>query len=87
MDRLYWRRDDAQLLHRPRQVADDEAASGTPELFAFRQRANVALAFGHDAAGGGRNINAHPTPEFSSEHGKENFFIALFASAFSFSVI
>ena len=24
------RRDDAQLLHRPRQVADDEAASGAP---------------------------------------------------------
>ena len=51
-------RDDAQLLHRPRQVADDEAASGAPERFAFRQRANVAQAFGHDAAGGGRNINA-----------------------------
>jgi hypothetical protein len=55
MDRLYWRRDDAQLLHRPRQVADDEAASGAPERFAFRQVANVAQAFGHDAAGGGRN--------------------------------
>ena len=25
------RRDDAQLLHRPRQVADDEAAPGAPE--------------------------------------------------------
>jgi hypothetical protein len=36
---------------------DDEAASGAPERFAFRQRANVAQAFGHDAAGGGRNIN------------------------------
>ena len=47
------RRDDAQLLHRPRQVADDEAASGAPERFAFGQRANVAQAFGHDAAGGG----------------------------------
>jgi hypothetical protein len=31
------------------QVADDEAASGAPERFAFRQRANVAQAFGHDA--------------------------------------
>jgi hypothetical protein len=38
---------------------DDEAASGAPERFAFRQRANVAQAFGHDAAGGGRNINAN----------------------------
>jgi len=27
--------------------------------FAFRQRANGAQAFGHDAAGGGRNINAN----------------------------
>ena len=54
------RRDDAQLLHRPRQVADDEAASGAPERFAFRQAANVAQTFGHDAAGGGRNINAIP---------------------------
>src|ERR1019366_8584716 len=43
------RRDDAQLLHRPRQVADHEAASGAPERFAFRQAANVAQAFGHDA--------------------------------------
>src|ERR1019366_6751129 len=47
------RRDDAQLLHRPRQVADDEAASGAPEGFAFRQRATVAQAFGYDAAGMG----------------------------------
>ena len=31
------------------QVADDEAASGAPERFAFRKRANVAQAFGHDA--------------------------------------
>ena len=31
------------------QVADDEAASGAPERFAFRQGANVAQAFGHDA--------------------------------------
>ena len=29
--------------------ADDEAASSAPERFAFRQAANVALAFGHDA--------------------------------------
>ena len=34
---------------RPRQVADDEAAAGTPEGFAFRQSANVAQAFGHGA--------------------------------------
>src|ERR1039458_3781844 len=54
------RRDDAQLLDRPRQVADDEAAAGAPERFAFRQAANVAQTFGHDAAGGGRNINAIP---------------------------
>src|ERR1035441_4145256 len=31
------RRDDAQLLHRPRQFADDEAASGLSGRFAFRQ--------------------------------------------------
>ena len=43
------RRDDAQLLHRPRQVADDEAASGRAKAFAFRQGANIAQAFGHDA--------------------------------------
>jgi len=36
-----------------RHVAEDEAASGAPGRFAFRQRANVAQAFGHDAAGGG----------------------------------
>jgi hypothetical protein len=30
-------------------LADDEAASGVPEGFAFRQRANVAQGFGHDA--------------------------------------
>src|ERR1035437_7002498 len=41
---------DAQLLDRPRQVADDEAAFGLPERFAFRQAANVAPAFGHDVA-------------------------------------
>jgi len=33
--------------------ADDEAASGAPEWFAFRQAANVVQAFGHDAAGMG----------------------------------
>jgi hypothetical protein len=27
--------------------------------FTFGQAANVAQAFGHDAAGGGRNINAN----------------------------
>jgi hypothetical protein len=44
---------DAQILHRPRQVADDEAASGFPERFVFRQASNVAQAFGRDAAGMG----------------------------------
>ena len=42
------------------EVADNEAASGAPERFAFRQGANVAQAFGHDAVGRGRNINAQP---------------------------
>jgi hypothetical protein len=60
MGRLYWRRDDSQLLHGPPQVADEEAASGTPERFAFRQRANLAQTFCHDAAGGWPNINANP---------------------------
>jgi len=50
-----------------RQVADDGAASGAPERFAFRQRANVAQAFGHDAAGGGRNINANPNARIFKE--------------------
>src|ERR1017187_7575125 len=54
------RRQDAQFLARPRQVADDETASGFPERLAFRQTANIAQALGHDAAGGGRNINANP---------------------------
>jgi hypothetical protein len=38
-----------------RQVADDEAVSGAPERFAFRQHANVAQAFGQDAAGNGHD--------------------------------
>jgi len=37
-----------------RQVADDEAASGAPERFAFRQRANIAQAFGHAAQAGAK---------------------------------
>jgi hypothetical protein len=41
-----WR---AAMRTRPRMVADDEAASGAPERFAFRQRANVTQASGHDA--------------------------------------
>jgi len=36
-----------------RPAADDEAASSAPKRFAFRQGANGAQAFGHDAAGGG----------------------------------
>jgi hypothetical protein len=43
---------------RPWQFADDEAASDAPERFAFRQRANVAQAFGHDAAGFAENSPA-----------------------------
>jgi len=43
---------------RPRQVADYEAASGAPERFAFRLAANVASAFGHDAAGFAENSPA-----------------------------
>ena len=46
-------------------MEDDEAASGAPEWFAFRQRANVAPAFGHDAQAVGETpmpISAH---EFS----------------------
>ena len=42
----------AGLLSKTGQVADDEAASGAPERFAFRQRANAAQAFGHDAQAG-----------------------------------
>jgi hypothetical protein len=45
----------------------DEAASGAPERFAFRQAANIAQAFGHDAAGGGRNINANSVTQFFKE--------------------
>ena len=43
----------AGLLSKTSQCADDEAASGAPERFAFRQGANVAQAFGHDVAGRG----------------------------------
>jgi hypothetical protein len=42
--------DDAQLLHRPWQVAGDEAASGEPDRFTFQQV---------------RNINANSTRRFS----------------------
>jgi hypothetical protein len=57
----------AGLFSKTGQIADDEAASGAPERFAFRQGANVAQAFGHDAAGGGRNINASPMRGFSRD--------------------
>ena len=56
---------DAQFFHRSRQVADDEAASDAPERFAFRQAANVALAFGHDAAGMGEISMPIPARGFS----------------------
>ena len=39
----------AGLFSKISQCTDDEAASGAPERFAFRQRANVAQAFGHAA--------------------------------------
>ena len=42
----------AGLFSKTSQCADDEAASGAPEWFAFRQRANIARAFGHDAQAG-----------------------------------
>ena len=51
------RRDDAQLLHRPRQVADDEAASGAPE---------------HSLSGNAQTSRSGPIsatrPGFPSEH-------------------
>ncbi len=37
-----------------RRFADDEAASGAPERFAFGNAADIAQAFGHDAAVCGR---------------------------------
>ena len=43
----------AGLFSKTRPSADDAAAAGAPERFAFRQAAHVAQAFGHDAAGGG----------------------------------
>ena len=43
----------AQFFCRPRQIADDEAASVAPGRFAFRQTAHVAQAFCHVAAGNG----------------------------------
>ena len=46
----------AGLFSKTCQCADDEAASGAPEWFAFGKAADIAQAFGHDAAGGGRNI-------------------------------
>jgi hypothetical protein len=45
-------------IFKDKPIADDEAASGAPERFAFRQRANVAQAFGHDAAGFAENSPA-----------------------------
>jgi hypothetical protein len=43
-------------------IADDEAAASAPERFAFRQRANIAQAFGHDAAGGAETVFAENSP-------------------------
>ena len=45
-------------------MEDDEAASGAPEWFAFRQTANVAQAFGHDAAGMGEISMPIPAHSF-----------------------
>jgi hypothetical protein len=53
-----------------RQVADDAAASGAPERFAFRQRANGAQAFGHDAAGMGEISMPIPRADFQGDGGR-----------------
>src|ERR1039457_6600885 len=47
------------------EVVDDEAASRAPERVAFPQGANVAQAFGHDAAGMGEISMPIPAREFS----------------------
>ena len=54
------RRDFAELLFGPWQIADDEAAPDLPELFVFVEFADVAQALRHDAAGGGRLIDSDP---------------------------
>jgi hypothetical protein len=46
-------------------IADDAAASGAPERFAFPAGANVAPAFGHDAAGMGEISMPIMVREFS----------------------
>ena len=48
-------------------MEDDEAASGAPEWFAFRQTANVAQAFGHDAAGMGEISMPIPRADFQGD--------------------
>jgi len=47
-----------------RQVADDEAASSTPERFDFRQGANGAQAFGQAANGMGEISMPIPRVDF-----------------------
>lgn len=57
-------RNGAELFFAPRQVTDDEAATDGPKAFVLAQPADslVFQALGHDAAGGGGNINANPLP-------------------------
>ena len=50
-------------------IADDEAASGEPERFAFRQTANVAQAFGHDAQAWAKYQCQSPRADFQGDGG------------------
>jgi hypothetical protein len=51
-----------QLLHRPRQIADDERIRlmSLPPRLALLHAADIAQPFGHHPAGGGRNVDADP---------------------------
>ena len=55
------------------EVADDETASSAPERFAFRQAANVAQAFGHDAAGMGEISMPITRADFQGDGGRFSF--------------
>ena len=50
----------SELGFRPRQIAHDEALAVSPVDFVFAQFADIAQALGHDAAGGGRDVDADP---------------------------
>jgi len=56
--------DGAEFLDRPRQIADDERVDivGAVPRLALAHLADIAEAFGHDAAGGGRDVDADPLP-------------------------